>query len=419
VYGVYGSDFSLSTAFALVAIFNLVRQGFVGLPITFVLGEMYLSTFKRIQEFVIQPDITPVPKLASGEVGIEIKDADFQWSTAETTTLKSLNLKAKKGDFVMVVGPVGSGKSSLVSSILGELPIKSGSLGVSGNLAYVAQEAFIFNATVRENIIFGKPYDAEKYRKVIEASALMADLGQFAAGDRTEIGERGVNLSGGQKQRISIARALYSDADIILLDDPLSAVDAHVGKHLFHKAVRGYLADKLVLLTANQLQYLPYADHIIFLSQGDTVAAGTFDELMKSNAMFKDQMIKFGVTGKPEEGSEEEPEPKKVEQKPSEKPTVEPVSNEKNDKKEDSGTLIVSEGKQEGLIGWNVYWYYFKKGGLGVFFTVIIFLALSVGARVVSGWWISVWLSQGATTGYVLTNVQCKSTCGSRSRSKF
>ncbi len=211
-------------------------------------------------------------------------------------------------------------------------------------------------------------------------------------------------------QRISIARALYSDADIILLDDPLSAVDAHVGKHLFHKAVRGYLADKLVLLTANQLQYLPYADHIIFLSQGETIAAGTFEELMKSNAMFKDQMIKFGVTGKPEEESEEEHVPKKVEEKPAE-PTKEPANNtnaDNKDKKDDAGTLIVSEGKQEGLIGWNVYWYYFKKGGLGVFFTMMIFLALSVGARVVSGWWISVWLSRGATTGYVLTNVQCK-----------
>jgi len=187
-----------------------------------------------------------------------------------------------------------------------------------------------------------------------------------------------------------------------------------VGKHLFHKAVRGYLSDKLVLLTANQLQYLPYADHIIFLSQGDTVAAGTFDELMKSNSMFKDQMIKFGVTGKPEAESEEEP--KNAEQKSTEKPaeTIQEQAknttddNEKKKEDTDKGTLIVSEGKQEGLIGWNVYWYYFTKGGLGVFFTMIIFLALSIGARVVSGWWISVWLSKGATTGYVLTNIQCK-----------
>jgi ABC-type multidrug transport system fused ATPase/permease subunit len=302
----------------------------------------------------------------------------------------------------MVVGAVGSGKSSVVSAILGELAITSGSLNVNGSMAYVAQEAFIFNATVRDNIIFGKPYDAEKYRRVIEASALMADLGQFTAGDKTEIGERGVNMSGGQKQRISIARALYSDADIVLLDDPLSAVDSHVGKHLFHKAIKGYLADKLVILTANQLQYLPYADHIIFLNEGSVVATGNFKELMQTNVVFKDQMAKFGVTskGEQEEKSEEKPKEIFVVEEPKENITKSDDPKEETEAK--SGTLVVEEEKQEGLIGFNVYWYYFKKGGLGMFFLMVFFLAFAVGARVVTGWWLSVWLSNGATTGYVL-----------------
>ncbi len=197
---------------------------------------------------------------------------------------------------------------------------------------------------------------------------------------------------------------MYSDADIVLLDDPLSAVDSHVGKHLFHKAIKGYLADKLVLLTANQLQYLPYADHIIFLSEGDTVAAGNFEELMQSNTQFKEQMIKFGVTGKPEEESEEE-EPKP---KPAEKPAPAKTDEPQKEVEKKSGTLVNDEGKAEGLIGFGVYWYYFKKGGLVVFFTLILFLAISVGARVVSGWWLSVWLSNGATTGYVFTIAVCK-----------
>jgi ABC-type multidrug transport system fused ATPase/permease subunit len=208
-------------------------------------------------------------------------------------------------------------------------------------------------------------------------------------------------------QRISIARALYSDADIVLLDDPLSAVDSHVGKHLFHKAVKGYLADKLVLLTANQLQYLPYADNIIFLSEGDVVAAGNFEELMQSNTQFKEQMIKFGVTGKPEESSEEEePKPKPEKAKETTAATAEEPKKEGDQK---SGTLVLDEGKAEGLIGFGVYWYYFKKGGLLVFFTMIFFLAFSVGARVVSGWWLSVWLSNGAVTGYVFPIAVCKS----------
>mgnify|MGYP002386245604 CR=1 FL=1 len=200
---------------------------------------------------------------------------------------------------------------------------------------------------------------------------------------------------------------MYSDADIILLDDPLSAVDSHVGKHLFHKAIKGYLADKLVLLTANQLQYLPYADHIVFLSEGDVVATGNFEELIQTNSQFKEQMFKFGVTGKAEEESEAEQIPKPAEQlKQNTVAKLEEPKKESDEKK--SGTLVVGEGKQEGLIGFGVYWYYFKKGGLVVFFTMIFFLAFSVGARIVSGWWLSVWLSNGATTGYVFGLPICK-----------
>ncbi len=205
---------------------------------------------------------------------------------------------------------------------------------------------------------------------------------------------------------------MYSDADIILLDDPLSAVDSHVGKHLFHKAIKGYLADKLVLLTANQLQYLPYADHIIFLNEGDAVATGKFEELMQSNEMFNDQMTKFGVTGKGEESSDEEesnfkPKEQTKDIAPAKSDEPKEVENETK-----SGTLVVGEEKQEGLIGFNVYWYYFKKGGVGVLFVILFFLMLAVGARVLSGWWLSVWLSNGATTGYILALPACKSQNG-------
>lgn len=371
-------------------------------------------------------------------VEIDIKEASFKYSSATQPILKNFTFNAKKGDLVMVVGSVGSGKSSVISAILGELPTKSGSLAVSGSIAYVAQEAFIFNSTVRENILFGKEYDPVKYRQVLEASALMADLSQFTAGDRTEIGERGVNLSGGQKQRISIARALYSNNDIVLLDDPLSAVDSHVGKHIFHRAVKTYLADKLVILTANQVQYLPFADKILFLDN-EEVHSGTFEELMAKNTTFNDQMTKFGVTQKGEEPSEEEP------QKPPVSASAQPQSNtiaysspvddeiEQSEDATDSkrkhrkmrhkksrtvapaklqerekGALIVSEEKKSGLVGFGVYWFYFKKGGLGIFYVLVLLLALSVGSRIVGLWWLSVWTSNGSSAQIYTTTAVCK-----------
>eukprot|EP00029_Vermamoeba_vermiformis_P010609 TRINITY_DN5616_c1_g1_i1.p1 TRINITY_DN5616_c1_g1~~TRINITY_DN5616_c1_g1_i1.p1 ORF type:complete len:1339 (+),score=376.87 TRINITY_DN5616_c1_g1_i1:80-4096(+) len=428
-YGLFGSEtLDAPKAFSIVSIFNLTRQTFILLPITVVLGEMYMKTFIRIQSFVVQPDIKPVAPLTNTATAeIDIKEASFKYSSATQPILKNFTFNAKKGDLVMVVGSVGSGKSSVISAILGELPTTSGSLAVSGSIAYVAQEAFIFNSTVRENILFGKEYDPVKYRQVLEASALMADLSQFTAGDRTEIGERGVNLSGGQKQRISIARALYSNNDIVLLDDPLSAVDSHVGKHIFHRAVKTYLADKLVILTANQVQYLPFADKILFLDN-EEVHSGTFEELMAKNTTFNDQMTKFGVTQKGEEPSEEEP------QKPPVSASAQPQSNtiaysspvdDEIEQSEDAtdnkrkhrkmrhkksrtvapaklqerekGALIVSEEKKSGLVGFGVYWFYFKKGGLGIFFVLVLLLALSVGSRIVGLWWLSVWTSNGTS----------------------
>ncbi len=196
----------------------------------------------------------------------------------------------------------------------------------------------------------------------------------------------------------------------MLLDDPLSAVDSHVGKHLFQKAVRGYLADKLVILTANQLQYLPYADHIIFLNEGDVLVSGRFNELMQSNQQFKEQMIRFGVTGQGENESEEEPVKPTTTPAPKQNiattttPTSPPEA-KADEKEKKSGTLVVSEDKQEGLIGLHIYWHYFKEGGLAVFFTIILFLALCVGARIVSGWWLSIWLSGR----YSLSVPQCTS----------
>lgn len=213
-------------------------------------------------------------------------------------TLHNFNLNLSGPQLVAIIGSVGSGKSSLCNSILGEMKQVKGSVAKKGSIAYVPQQAWIINASLRENIIFGTPYDEIRYNEVLEACALLPDLKILAAGDLTEIGERGINLSGGQKQRVSIARALYRDADIYILDDPLSAVDAHVAKHLFYECIKRYLSTKLVILATNQLQFLPDTNYIVVLAGGgNTACQGTFKELYASNDYFIEMMTIAGGGG--------------------------------------------------------------------------------------------------------------------------
>ena len=194
-------------------------------------------------------------------------------------TLKNISLNVRGGQLVVITGPVGSGKSSLLMAILGELPIVSGQMSSSNKIAYVSQTPWVFSGTVRENIVFGREFKDEKYLKALQVCNLLEDIGHFAKGDLTRIGERGVSLSGGQRARVSLARAVYSEADVYLLDDPLSAVDAKVGKHLFDKCICGVLASRLCVLTTHQLQYLKMAKHIVVLREGSVVEQGSYDEL--------------------------------------------------------------------------------------------------------------------------------------------
>eukprot|EP01155_Anaeramoeba_flamelloides_P023514 Anaeramoba_flamelloidesa807701_5206.p1 GENE.a807701_5206~~a807701_5206.p1 ORF type:complete len:948 (-),score=243.47 a807701_5206:15-2858(-) len=200
----------------------------------------------------------------------------------------------------MIVGPVGSGKSSLLYAILGELPRKEGSISVKGTIAYCPQEAWIQNATLKENIVFFKEFDDNRYKKVISCCALDPDFKILPGGDQTEIGEKGVNLSGGQKARVSLARSVYADKEIVLLDDPLSAVDAHVGRHIFDKCIKGdLLLGKTIVLVTHQLQFLPQADHVIVMNKGKIIERGTYRELILRG-------FDFSKIVKPDEEEEEE-----------------------------------------------------------------------------------------------------------------
>jgi len=200
--------------------------------------------------------------------------------------LTGVSLEIPPGSLTLVIGSVGSGKSTLLAAINQYLVRDAGAVAVGGSLAYAAQTAWILNATVEKNILFGLPKDAARYALAIASSQLEPDLAMLQFGDQTEIGERGVTLSGGQKQRVSIARLVYAGADVNLLDDPLSAVDAHVGAALFDKCFRGALAGKTRVLVTNALSYLPQADQIVVMEGGAVREVGTFAALREKGTDF-------------------------------------------------------------------------------------------------------------------------------------
>jgi len=227
---------------------------------------------------------------------LTVNNGSFSWSKkAEDVYLKNINVKVKEGKLVAVVGAVGAGKSSLISALLGDMEKIEGEVNISGSIAYVPQQAWIQNATVRQNITFTGAFEETKYNKIMEACALEADLKTLAASDLTEIGEKGINLSGGQKQRISVARAVYSNADIYLLDDPLSAVDAHVGKHIFDKVIgpQGCLKRKTRFLVTHRIALLPQVDEIIVMKDGKVSEQGSYLELLARKGEFAAFLVEY------------------------------------------------------------------------------------------------------------------------------
>ena len=204
----------------------------------------------------------------------------------EKVIFDKLSFSVTPGQLTVIVGPCGAGKSSALLSILGEIPVVSGKIQVNGKVAYASQEPWIFAASVRDNILFGNEYDGRKYQQVIHVAALERDMKIFPNGDRTMVEDRGTSLSGGQKARINLARALYSNADIYLLDDPLSAVDANVAKHIFEKCIKGYLKSKVVILVTHQLQFAKDAHQIVVLKDGKLLAFGDYNQMLKENIDF-------------------------------------------------------------------------------------------------------------------------------------
>ena len=254
--------------FVTISLFNLIRIPLILFPFSIFETIKLFVSINRINKFLQAEELDPntvLDRVKSEQNCIEMTNASFSWGgdansdTADEDAdgesnereltpqviLKGINLEVKKTSLVAVVGVVGSGKSSLLSAMLGEMQKTEGNVNVTGKVAYVSQQAWIQNMTLRDNILFRSAYNQNKYNKILEACALNADLDVLPGGDKTEIGENGINLSGGQKQRISLARAVYSDSEIYLFDDPLSAVDAHVGKHIFSNVSGHYCIQRI------------------------------------------------------------------------------------------------------------------------------------------------------------------------------
>ena len=232
----------------------------------------------------------------NSEHPIVIDEASFAWSREDVIPiLSNISMKVQKNKLIAIVGQVGSGKSSLLSAILGDMQKTEGLINVSGSIAYVPQQAWIMNSTLKENILFMKPMDRNKFDKVLDCCALRPDLEILPGGEMTEIGEKGINLSGGQKQRVSMARACYSEADIYLLDDPISALDAHVGKHVFEKVIgaNGLLKNKTRILVTHRISVLPNVDQIVVMKDGSISECGTYRELLDRKGNFADFLIQY------------------------------------------------------------------------------------------------------------------------------
>ncbi|KAJ1032245.1 hypothetical protein NDA18_001737 [Ustilago nuda] len=310
-------------------------------------------------------------------------------------SMNHVNMTIPKGELVAIVGPVGSGKSSFLQACIGEMRQTGGSVQWgSERVAYCSQSAWIQNATVRNNILFGQPFDEERYWHAVKVSELETDLAILPAGDLTEIGEKGVNLSGGQKQRVNIARALYYNADIVCLDDPLSAVDAHVGKALFYNAIMGLRAKgTTVLLVTHALHFLPDVDRIITLEDGHIAEMGTYDELNHANGPFQRLVLEFGGEKEQDEEEKKEDEDEAIEEADGKKGKKVDRSHLTGGKGgEKAGTLMQAEERNTGSVSLRVYLSYLKFGrGSYMVPICLVSLVLMQVANIFNSYWLIWW----------------------------
>ncbi|XP_014806693.1 PREDICTED: multidrug resistance-associated protein 7 [Calidris pugnax] len=328
---------------------------------------------------------------------VEMRCAAFSWAPVEgestrpplstgTLQLHIENLSVRKGMLLGVVGKVGAGKSSLLAAITGELIKQGGHVYVSDleqGFGLATQEPWIQFTTVRENILFGRKYDARLYEEVVEACALSKDLNILPAGDQTEVGENGVTLSGGQKARIALARAVYQDKELYLLDDPLAAVDADVANHLMRKCILGVLKDKTRILCTHRTEFLEKADALLLIDNGRIVKTGTPADILPLVEAFP----KFKDMGK-----------RQNDKAPDEQSQEEAVETEAEESTQNNHLIHKEEEKKEGAVAFQVYKAYWQAVGSCLALSVLFSLLLMQASRNISDWWLSHWISSISQT---------------------
>jgi ATP-binding cassette subfamily C (CFTR/MRP) protein 4 len=275
--------------------------------------------------------------------------------------LNEIDLQLIGSTLVAVIGKIGSGKSSLLNIILGELPLSQGEVIVKGTIAFVSQTAWLFSGTIRDNILFGSNFDEKRYDDVIRACALDTDFGILPHGDMTYVGERGVILSGGQRARVNLARAAYHDADIYLLDDPLSAIDSKVGRHVFNECIIGLLSNRLRVLVTHHVHYLNYVDEIVIMEKGSITKQATYDELQISDSSLK-ELMSTRENGKSESLVDEDVPPEKVD----DERLLGPDDNRQEE-----------EDREIGKITYKTYWKYLRSGSSIIGLVILLIMGLA------------------------------------------
>ncbi|KAJ6292464.1 hypothetical protein OIU78_024607 [Salix suchowensis] len=376
-----GGDLTPAKAFTSLSLFQVLRYPLNILPNLLSQVVNANISLQRLEELFLAEErvLAPNPPLEPGIPAISIENGNFSWDLKlENPTLSNINLNIQVGSLVAIVGGTGEGKTSLISAMLGELPpMQDASVVIRGTVAYAPQVPWIFNASVRDNILFGLKYEPSRYGKAIDVTALQHDLDLLTGHDLTEIGERGVNISGGQKQRVSMARAFYSNSDVYIFDDPLGALDAHVAQQVFNGCIKEGLQGKTRVLVTNQLHFLPRVDKIILLSEGK----------MEEQVKEKENSDNLDYKSSKAAANWENELPQRA--------------GYRMKGKDRKSILIKQEERERGVVSWNVLIRYKNALG-GVWVVSILFLCylLTEVFRVSRSTWLSFWTNQSALQSY-------------------
>ncbi|KAM9978215.1 hypothetical protein ACTFIY_011957 [Dictyostelium cf. discoideum] len=430
-YSLSGNKMKLETAFTAMNILDSIRILLIVMPYCYYSIMELIPSNKRIEKFLSTLEIQQNLQTTKNSNTISINNGTFKWkdenfdesdddgdddgdgdddvqvvnegeNEINNFIFENINFKAPIGKLTMICSPVGSGKTSLINALIGEIEKVNGEInGVPENISFTSQQPFLLSTSLRENILFGKELDIEYYKQVLDACCLVSDLSQLSALDLTEIGEGGINLSGGQKQRVSLARALYSNSDCILMDEPLSAVDPEVANHLFEKCIQGMMKNKTRILVTHQIQFIPYADHIVIIKDGKIIQ-GTYKELKDENGIDFESIIKnknknlnLNKTIKEEKKDKEEDKEGEEKEEDKNEMILKLIKINYSDELKEKAKLLVEEDKNEGEVSFKTYKEYFDYGSsnLFLFITLLVFLIGLIVNRL-SDFWLTIWTEQ-------------------------